>query len=751
MTRLLIFILLLAIATPAMGTTVVLQRDGAAVAGGEVCRFPAGDRVDPFKRWLASKELTCVAAGTQVEFPRGVWNVFARVGGAAMSAEPLLVEGAPPALSISLQPAATVAPLLPAGRRGVIYVPRQGSAFPAEERVTVPADEELWLFVLEKSVPVALFPIAPLAAGTERSVDARGEGPSSVIGWLQIAETDRYAIANATGLLSPGVRAFAGVVTREADPLPPLRSLHGAFVRVRDVPAGNAELRIEGHGWIHDRRSMKVASTLSVAAQPLTLRAAGTLVVHWSTNDDLEALDRSLGACEEPAGSVGQLVEIAIAACPPRQRGPERSEPPECTPVRVEKFEPFPKMGSVTLDDLLPGNYKAEMRFGKLPPVSGDAAVSPLLSREIRLRASYEEAYGSLTHGGEALGEAARIDFPAGYGFGGEVSDEYRAVLREPVEIDAQITVTACDGTPRAVVVADTQMRRNTRFDIDIPANQLTINVTDTFTREPLRGATVRFEVMSVRRRGAAVLQGKLTTADDGNAVMESVPVREIRLTVSLPGYQKQNVEPFTMPRSGELTREVQLVPLRGNSGKIVSPHPFDSATVVWFSPDGRETERAELASDGTFIYANWHAPNETMAVVSLSHPLWVSYSPAIGRREAITVPFPAAAVRVFSVGLAAGGQRSWHIGIMIGGVRVPQPVLVMHQNLRREPAVAQPSRAMQLRDILATGPIDVILGPTTEEITGRTAAMDFFALPQFAAPRERLEPDVNKVVLTPK
>jgi hypothetical protein len=748
-----LFIVLLAIATPAMGTTVVLQRDGAAVAGGEVCRFPAGDRVNPLKRWLASQELTCVPAGAQVEFPRGVWNVFARVGGAAVSAEPLLIDGAPPAMSISLQPAATVAPLLPAGRRGVLYVPRQGSAFPAEERVTVPADEELWLFVLEKSVPVALFPIAPIAAGTERRVDARGDGPPAVIGWLQIAETDRYAIANATGLLSPGVRAFAGVVTRAADPLPSLRSLHGAFVRVRDVPAGNAELRIEGRGWIHDRRSVKVASTLSVAAQPLTLRAAGTLVVHWSTNHDLEALDRSLAACEEPAGSVGQLVEIAIASCPPRQRGAERSEPPECTPIRVEKFEPFPKMGSVTLDDLLPGNYQAEMRFGKLPPVSGESSVSPLQSRDIWLRASYEEAYGSLTHGGEALGEAARIDFPGGYGFVGEVSDEYRAVLREPVGIDARITVTACDGTPRAIVLTDAPMGRNARFDIDIPANELTINVTDTFTREPLRGATVRFEVMPLRRRGSgAVMQGKLTTAYDGNVVMESVPVREIHLNVSLPGYQKQDVEPFTMLRSGELTREVQLVPLRGNSGKIVSPHPFDSATVVWFSPDGRETERADLASDGTFVYANWHAPNETMAVVSLSHPLWVSYSPAIGRHEAIKVPFPAAAVRVFSVGLAAGGQRSWYIGIVIGGVRVPQPVLAIHQNLRREPAVAQPWRAMQLRDILATGPIDVILGPTTEEITGRTAAMDFFALPQFAgAPRERLEPDANTVVLTPK
>src|SRR5688500_5116569 len=284
-----------------MGTVVVVERDGVPVEQSEVCRFRAGDRENPFRRWLASQEVTCVAAQSPVEFPRGLWNVFARADH-ALSA-PVLVDGgaAPERLALTLRPAATLVPLLPEKRRGVIYAPRRGSAFAVNaERVLVPADEELWFFVLEKSTPVAVFPIAALKAGTEQTVDGRGAGPSAIIGWLRIPEEERTLLADGTGIVTPGVRAFSGVATRESDLLPPLSLLNGAFVRVRDVPPGNAELRIEGRGWLRERRAVKVdASLITIAADPLLVRAASTLVVHWSTQDDLPALDRSIGACDK--------------------------------------------------------------------------------------------------------------------------------------------------------------------------------------------------------------------------------------------------------------------------------------------------------------------------------------------------------------------------------------------------------------------------------------------------------------------
>ena len=210
----------------------------------------------------------------------------------------------------------------------------------------------------------------------------------------------------------------------------------------------------------------------------------------------------------------------------------------------------------------------------------------------------------------------------------------------------------------------------------------------------------------------------------------------------------------FTMVRSGTHTVDAQLVPRRGTRGRIVSDRPFDTAMVMWFSPTGSETEHAELAADGTFVYMNWHTPDETMAVVSASHPLWVLRAPATERRQSLSVRFPDAPTAAFDVWLAAAVPpgETRYIGIAIGGVRVPQPALAMHQGMRRDPPLMRGAGPQAFRDLLVTGPIDVILGPRSEEVAMRARHLDFFAFPQFAElPRQRVEPGMTDVVFTVK
>lgn len=732
--------LLLALATPAAAATITITRDGAPVSG-EVCRFRAADASNPFKRWFASQEVVCGGA-----IPRGSWNVFGRTAD-AISPMSVLVSGED-VVSLELVPAATVVPVLPQGRGGLIYVPRRKSGFAFDDktaRVSVPANEELWLFVVDKAKPVALFPIAAIETGKEQRVDARGDGPPAVVGWLRIAEEDRAAIANTSGLVAPGVRAGA----QESDPLPSLRFLDGALFRVRDVPAGDAELRIEGRGWLRDRVAVKVEKTLTVAPQPLTVRASGNLTVHWNTGADLVALNNALGSCEETRDSSYGV--IAILSCP-RERPGQPFDPKACAPVREERFDPLQRFGSVTLDDVVPGTYRAELRLGKLPPIAGQVAVPPMQTKEIFLEAMYFAAYGSITRGGDPLGERVQLEFPTGPGFAPTDSAEYHATLRSLVGMEAQIKVKACDGSPSAVVLTDEAMRPNVRYDVELPANKLTLTVTDTFTREPLRGSTLKYEVMSLRVPKRVVMEQTVLTDGDGRIVMESIPVREIHLAVSRPGYQKQELEPFTMPKRDEKEIDVELVPLRGNSGKITSDRPFESGVVVWYAANGSETERADLDTDGTFIYMNEHAADETMAVVSRSHPLWVVRSPAVERHQAIKVRYPNAPVRNVTVGLATANRRdSWHIGFVIGGVRVPPPVFAMHQAMRKEPAFARGDQQLQVRDLLETGPIEVLLGPTTAEFSQRGRTFDFFVLPKYAnVPREKLAPDAAHVTFTP-
>ena len=708
---------------------------------GEICRFPALDRENPFRRWLGSQEVTCVAAGSPLAFPAGLWNVFGRAEG-AISAVPMLVDGdaAPASIEPALAAGATVIPQLPEKHGGVFYAPRRGSAFPVDgARVTVPADEPLWLFVLDQTKPVAVIPIAPLAKGTERAVDARVGGPPAVLGWLRVPEPERSRLPETTGITSPAVRAGA----READPLPAPSLLHGAFVRIADVPAGNGELRLEGRGWIPDRRVLQVRRGITVAAAPMLVRATGTLTVHWNTDQDLPALDRAIGACGDTEEPPKLVIAISKCAAP---RG-ARFEPSECTAIREETAGGF--FGSITFDDIVPGFYAAEMRYGKLPPTSNFTNVGPLRSTDLRLFGSYFTAYGRVTRGGEPLGEEATLRFRGGNGFMPADEDGHIVFLPDGIGPDAQITVAACDGAPKAVILADQPIRPRSRFDLDIPANELAIHVSDTFTQDSLPGALVKLEALS-ERLPRVVFTNSGTAGGEGNVEWSAVPAREIHLTVSLAGYETRRIDSFTMPKSGRHDVDVQLVPLRGTRGKIVSERPFESATVIWFSPAGSETERADVAADGTFVYANRHTAEETMAVVSASHPLWVVRAPATEGRETIGLKFPVAPAVAFDVWRADAvpADETRHVGVVIGGVRVPQPVLAQHQALRRDPPVLRGSGPQHFRDLLAAGPVEVLLGPVAEAVPSRARSLDLFALPQFAdVPRRRLEPGTSDVV----
>ena len=102
--------------------------------------------------------------------------------------------------------------------------------------------------------------------------------------------------------------------------------------------------------------------------------------------------------------------------------------------MRKETLLPELTFGSVTIEEVPPGLYRAELRFGRLPPTVVTAQLAPLQQQPIRLQAFYLQAYGSLTRGGKPLGEDARIEFPqGGVGFIARDSDEYHAVLTEPV------------------------------------------------------------------------------------------------------------------------------------------------------------------------------------------------------------------------------------------------------------------------------------------------------------------------------
>jgi hypothetical protein len=523
---------------------------------------------------------------------------------------------------------------------------------------------------------------------------------------------------------------------------------------VPGVSVGDAQLRLEGNGWLPFTGRVKIADRkITIADQPLLARGASTLMVSWSSSDDLPELDRSLGSCDETALEAAQVV-VSVSACAKPERRGEPVDPATCKVIRQETFVPQIPYGSFAVDDVAPGHYRVEMSFGKLPPADATVDAEPFQQTRVIVSAFYETFYGSLTRGGEPLEDDATLALAGGVGFGPRETGEYHAVVGEMVggglEDDLRIDIATCDGRLRKFVLTDRPIRRNARYDIDIPDNSITVNVTDTFTRMPLREATLRYVVMSSREPRRPVVTEVLKSKGEPQFVLEAVPERQIMLWVKHPGYQEYRVVPFTMGKSEKKIIDAQLVPLRGSSGRIISSRPFESGAVLWLSPTGTETERADIAPDGTFLYASSHAADETMAVISLSHPLWVLRAPMMGRRETLEVRFPhAAPTREFVVTLKGPPPPvSTYIGLVIGGILVPQAALRGHQTLRDLPNDARINRKMHIRDIAETGPIDVLLGPTVNEVSGRGRSFDPLLVPQSrVTPPQRLTPGMTEVV----
>ncbi len=741
---------LLVLSTTAVAADTHVTLTGAT-EGAEVCRFQARDREKPIERWLSAQAVTCVASDAALTFPPGLWNVFVRAKG-MVSVDPMIVDGksAPANLAISLVPAATLVLQLPPEASGVLYAPKHAIAFPAAERATVPAGEELWLIVISKAVPVAVVPIAALEAGIERVVDARAVNDApAVLGWIYVSDVDRAAIKAARGVQLPRIGISVAGKEVVAASLPIQDALSGAFVLFRGLSAGNADLRLDGRGWLPFRRSVRIApQSVTLLREPIAARASTTVMVNWSTFGDLPALDRSLGSCETPKEP--PPFELTIAACPEPKPG-KSLDPATCSVIHKETLRTDLNFGSVRVDEVPPGMYRAELRFGRLPPFDEVEEVPPLQQRPMApLQARYFDAYGSLTRGGEPLHEDARIDFPqGGVGFAPRETGEYRGVVKDGfLHSDAKIDIVTCGGK-RSYVITDREMAPKSRFDIDIPDNTLTVTVVDTFTQRPLPTATLKYVVMSLRGRFPLVTRD-VSQSDEGDEpgkhvagqfVIRELPERKLFLTVSCPGYKKKEIDAFTMTKSEKKEIDVDLVPLGGSEAKVISARPFANGMIFWFSSAGAETERAELAPDGTFHFEQTHYRDETMTVVSASHPLWILRAPPVEKATPLQVRFPdAAAQRDAEVTIYnMPPQLLTPIGVAIGGLRVPQPALAQHLALRGTAPLVKGGGPLLIPGLAESGPIDILRGPPSVQ---RQAQFMEPAIRNFApVATQRLEP----------
>jgi hypothetical protein len=183
---------------------------------------------------------------------------------------------------------------------------------------------------------------------------------------------------------------------------------------------------------------------------------------------------------------------------------------------------------------------------------------------------------------------------------------------------------------------------------------------------------------------------------------------------VSCPGYKKKEIDPFTMTKSEKKDIDVDLVPLGGSEARVISSRPFANGMIFWFSSAGADMERAELAPDGTFHFEQTHYRDETMTVVSASHPLWILRAPPVEKATPLQVKFPdAAPQRDVEVTINNMPPRLLTpIGVAIGGWRVPQLALAQHLALRGAVPLIKGGGPLLIPGLAETGPIDILRGP---------------------------------------
>jgi hypothetical protein len=269
-----------------------------------------------------------------------------------------------------------------------------------------------------------------------------------------------------------------------------------------------------------------------------------------------------------------------------------------------------------------------------------------------------------------------------------------------------------------------------TRFDIDIPDNTLTVTVVDTFTQRPLPTATLKYVVMSLKGR-FPLLTREVSQSDEGDEpgkrvagqfVIKGLPERKLYLTVNCPGYKKKEIDAFTMTKSEKKQIDVDLVPLGGSEARVISSRPFANGMIFWFSSTGAEMERAELAPDGTFHFEQTHYRDETMTVVSSSHPLWILRAPPVEKATPLQVRFPDAApqrdAEVVIYNMPA--RVVTVIGVAIGGLRVPQPALAQHLGLRGAAPLVRGGGPLLVPALAESGPIDILRGPSGQQRPGQ-------------------------------
>ena len=732
------------------------QYEGRRVQGAEVCFWRAGEGAEPAALYAASDDVRCISADDVLEMPVGRWLYSLHRGKDLVYAQPSVITIASPAgeergykeVVDELRPAAVldVSALRETNRSDLLAVYVSNDR--AESRpmlvpigrdktdAVVPAEMPLVVLAIRDGHVVnATDPIA-LAPAELRKIPLFPAMPAeraTVAGWVTFPEEAREPAEYWKALGAP--EAFlqrTGESSSPALPLFPAYRSDGALLLFRNVPHGRWTLRLRSDVWERDSLELDVPSTgLIEAPRPLRTRPASALRVRWSVGAPVVHEPTCAPPATKPAVT---RTGARLLSCEGLQPGVE------ATVVNLFRCRDVGVAGSIDaharvalFSAIRPGTYLAEVREPLVPVRRASVTLTMGETASVDLELQSFDFFGRITYNGAPF--HGRLEFRHGYAISDETG-RYEAHLDDDPR-DLPVRVVRCDdGRLVHTHLPRQPISRNAPYDVDIVRNDIRVTVTDATSGRPVEGAVVSCGVLlSDDRDRGEFLPGIETTNGEGNTEAANVPTdRKLLICATAERYDKKCAEMFTMGDARE--RTVTLTIRRvAHQGKLIVPLPITWARVHFVAADGRELEHAVIAPDGTFHYRDDHRAPEYAVISGHGLPLGVISLPeaAVSFLEIAPPPVPQQNLEVRIA--PRHKQRDGLVGLVVGGRYVPDSAFFRHQSARGHQTIVYGKGPLVIPAVLATGPIDIMLGPEPRDYPRELQpGDDIFTLPAYRA-----------------